>query len=92
VGSVVWNGTLSEQLDLMAAVQHNCGCSFDGTATSLSACSSYILLREQRALDGMLWIRHLVARLRAEEGISDHPGTRCVRPLDAKAVKRHAAT
>jgi len=92
VSSVVWNGTLSEQLDLMAAVQHNCGCSCDGTTASLSACSSHTMLGEQRALDGMLWIRHLVDRLRAEEGISDCPGTRCVQPVDLKVVKRHAAT
>ena len=92
MGSVVWNGTLSEQLDLIAAVQHNCGCSFDGTTSSLSACSSHTMFREQRALDGLLWIRHLVTRLRAEEGVSDHPATRCVRPLDPKVVERHAAT
>ena len=72
--NVVWNGTLSEQLDLVAAVQHNCGCSFDGTTASLSACSSHAILHEQRALDGMLWIRHLAARLRAEEGITAHQG------------------
>jgi len=92
VVSVMWNGTLSEQLDLIAAIQHNCGCSFDGTTASLSACSSHAILREQRALDGMLWIRHVVARLRAEEGISDYPGIRCVRPFDPKVVNRHAAT
>jgi len=79
VGSVVWNGTLIEQLDLMAAVVHNCGCNFDGTTASLSACSSHAILRDQRALDGMLWIRHLVPRLRAEEGIGDQQGTPCVR-------------
>ena len=84
MGSVVWNGTLSEQLELIAAVQHNCGCSFDGTSTSLNACSSHTMLREQRALDGMLWIRHLLARLRAEEGIGDFRVTRCVRPFDPK--------
>ena len=92
MSSVMWNGTLSERLDLMAAVQHNCGCTFDGTTASLSACSSHAILREQRALDGMLWIRHLVPRLRAEEGISDHPGTRCVRPFEPKVVKRRATT
>jgi hypothetical protein len=88
VGSVVWNGTLSEQLDLVAAVQHNCGCSFEGTTSSLSACSSHTMVREQTALDGMLWIRHLVVRLLAEEGISDTH----TMPFKPRVLKRHAAT
>jgi hypothetical protein len=71
VGSVVWNGTLSEQLDLMAAVQHNCECRFDGAARCLGACSAHsMLVRDQRALDGLLWTRHLVKRLLIDEGVT----------------------
>jgi hypothetical protein len=77
VASVVWNRTPIERLDLMAAVQHNCGCSFGGTTASVSACSSYANLREQRTLQGMLSIRHLVPRLRADEGISNQERNTC---------------
>ncbi len=69
--SVMWNGTLHEQLDLMAAVQHNCACMFDDMARRLSTCSGHTMMtQDQRALDGLLWTRHLVERLRTEEGIS----------------------
>jgi hypothetical protein len=71
VASVVWNGTLCEQLDLMAAVQHNCECSFGDAARCLGACSAHaMLVRDQRALDGLLWTRHLVKRLLMEKGVS----------------------
>jgi hypothetical protein len=70
MSSVVWNGTLTEHLDLMAAVQHNCECAYDGTDGGLSRCSGHaMLIRDQRALDGLLWNRHLVLRLLTEEGI-----------------------
>ena len=70
VGHVLWNGTLGEQLDLMAAVQHNCECTFDGMLRRFTTCSSHAMLsRDQRALDGLLWHRRLVERLRTEEGI-----------------------
>jgi hypothetical protein len=71
VSSVVWNGTLTEQLDLMAAVQHNCDCSYDVTDGCRTACSGHTMLtRDQRALDGLLWNRYLAKRLLTEEGIS----------------------
>ena len=72
VDNVAWKGTITEQLDLMAAVQHNCDCSFDGRdGRRLTACSAHkMLARDQRALNGLLWNRHLVARLLTEEGIS----------------------
>jgi hypothetical protein len=71
VGSVVWNGSLRELLDLMAAVQHNCDCVFGATDVRLTPCSSHTMLaRDQRAVDGLLWNRHLVKRLLVEEGIS----------------------
>ena len=71
MGGVAWNGTVSEQLELMAAVQHNCECSFDRIDARLTACSAHTMLaRDQRALNGLLWNRHLVQRLLTEEGIS----------------------
>jgi hypothetical protein len=70
-----WHGTLRERLDLIAAVQHNCACSFDASDGSHAVCSVHeMLANDQRALDGLLWNRYLVDRLRMEEGIG-RPGT-----------------
>jgi len=55
---------------LIAAVQHNCECDLDGTEGSRIACSGHAMLAtDQRALDGLLWNRHLVNRLLREEGL-----------------------
>jgi hypothetical protein len=72
MGSVTWKGSLSEQLDLLAAVQHNCECRFDTVhGGCLVPCSGHTMVaRDQRALNGLLWNRHLVKRLLKEEGIS----------------------
>jgi hypothetical protein len=73
VETAAWKGTITEQLDLMAAVQHNCECSFDieHDGRRVIACSAHTMLaRDQRALNGLLWNRHLARRLLSEEGIS----------------------
>jgi hypothetical protein len=68
---VDWNGTLVEELDLLAAVQHNCACSFDRLGARLSICSGHsMLMNDQRALNGLLWHRHLRDLLLAEEGVA----------------------
>jgi hypothetical protein len=90
VASVVWNGTLTEQLDLMAAVQRNCECSLDGMARCLGACSAHtMLVRDQRALDGLPWTRHLV-KLLTEKGISA-PWGRCGREPRSTRLRSTAA-
>jgi hypothetical protein len=71
VGKVVWHGTLREQLDLIAAVQHNCGCDRADSLRPLATCSAHTMLaRDQRALNGLLWTRHLAKLLLVEEGVS----------------------
>ena len=68
---VEWHGTLIEQLDLMAAVQHNCECRYDTMDQSRSACASHVMLAsDQRALNGLLWHRRLAQRLLIEEGVA----------------------
>lgn len=68
--TVVWNGTIMEELDLIAAIQHNCDCKFGRRNVRLSACAGHSMLAgDQRALNGLLWTRHLAKRLLAEEGI-----------------------
>jgi len=76
VSRVMWKGTLREQLDLMAAIQHNCECTFDAVTRRRSTCAGHAMLtQDQRALDGLLWSHHLVERLRTEEGVTrrEHP-------------------
>jgi hypothetical protein len=71
VDHVEWHGTLTEQLDLMAAVQHNCECLYDTMAQSRTACASHVMLAsDQRALNGLLWCRRLAQQLLVEEGIA----------------------
>jgi hypothetical protein len=66
-----WNGTILEELDLLAAVQHNCACRFDGLGERLSVCPGHVMLaNDQRALDGLLWHRHVRRLLLNAEGIS----------------------
>jgi hypothetical protein len=55
VPSMMWNGTLTEQLELVAAVERNCECKFDTVGVRLGACPSHtMLVRDQRALNGLL--------------------------------------
>ena len=69
--SVTWNGTLVEQLELVAAVERNCECIFDATGQRVGACPAHTMLkRDQRALDGLLWTRRLAKQRLAEEGIT----------------------
>jgi hypothetical protein len=69
--SVVWRGTLIEQLDLLAAVQHNCECRYHTMLQALTACASHVMLAsDQRALNGFLWNRRLAQRLLMEDGVA----------------------
>lgn len=69
--TITWNGTLVEQLALRSAVEHNCTCTFNGSGVRVGFCSAHIMLRsDQRALNGLLWDRHLAKRRLAEEGIT----------------------
>ena len=66
-----WNGTLIEQLELVAAVERNCECTFDKMGMRVAACAAHVMLRrDQRALNGLLWTRRLVKQRLAEEGVS----------------------
>jgi hypothetical protein len=68
---VEWHGTLIEQLELMAAVQHNCECRYDSLGQSRTQCASHVMLAsDQRALNGLLWNRRLAQRLLIQEGVA----------------------
>ncbi|HEX8969685.1 MAG TPA: hypothetical protein VF937_17510 [Chloroflexota bacterium] len=69
--SITWNGTLIEQLELVAAIGRNCECTFDNLHKRLHACPAHtMLMRDQRALNGLLWNRRLAKQRLAEEGIT----------------------
>ena len=64
---ITWNGTTDEALVLLHALRENCECSVDNGRT-LAICASHtMLVRDQRAVDGLLFMRRMAARLLAEE-------------------------
>ena len=64
---IIWNGTTDEALVLLHALRENCECSVDNGRT-LAICASHtMLVRDQRAVDGLLFMRRMAARLLAEE-------------------------
>jgi hypothetical protein len=64
---VVWHGTADEALALLAAVNQHCACRKERKRV-IAACAPHrMLAREQRAIDGLLFMRRLAERLQAEE-------------------------
>jgi hypothetical protein len=64
----VWHGTEEQTLALLEAVQHNCNCARRRAKGGRSYCAAHMMLMSnQRALDGLLFVKGLAARLRAEE-------------------------
>jgi hypothetical protein len=63
-----WHGTEDERLDLLYAIAHNCDCAVDSMGVQLEACASHhMLINDQRALDGLLFGRHMVDYLKRQE-------------------------
>lgn len=66
-----WHGTPDELSALVAVVRHHCTCQVVGGSTQ-SACGAHAMLEhDQRAVDGLVWMRRLAGRLRAEEAVRD---------------------
>lgn len=63
----VWNGTEDESFDLLEALNHNCACGVGTGVMTGSSCGSHQLLASQRAMNGLLFARHIAKRLRREE-------------------------
>ncbi|HLZ29835.1 MAG TPA: hypothetical protein VKV73_21155 [Chloroflexota bacterium] len=64
---ITWNGTTDEALALLHALRAHCECRVESGRT-LSPCASHSMLaRDQRAVDGLLFMRRMAARLLAEE-------------------------
>jgi hypothetical protein len=69
---VVWHGSQSEACDLQVAMAHYCTCTFNEMVGDVTdECAAHCMLeRDQRALDGLLFGRHISERLRQEEWAS----------------------
>ncbi len=62
-----WNGTPDEALALLHALRTHCECRVAGERT-VSVCASHAMLaRDQRAIDGLLFMRRMAAQLLVEE-------------------------
>jgi hypothetical protein len=65
--TITWNGTADEALALLDALQRNCECRVEQGRT-VAACGAHrMLARDQRAVDGLIFMRRMAARLLAEE-------------------------
>ena len=64
---ITWNGTTEEALAMLHALRAHCDCRVaDGRI--VAPCAGHAMLaRDQRALDGLLFMRRMAAQLLAEE-------------------------
>jgi hypothetical protein len=64
---VTWNGTTDEALALLHALRTHCECQVEDGRT-LAPCGAHAMLTsDQRAVDGLVFMRRMAARLLAEE-------------------------
>lgn len=66
--STVWHGTADEGLALDVAIKNHCTCVCDGMGRRVSTCPPHeMLVHNQRALDGLLWMHRMAAQLKDAE-------------------------
>jgi hypothetical protein len=64
---IIWNGTTDEALGLLQALRAHCSCTLE-SGRMITPCTGHVMLAcDQRALDGLLFMRRKAARLLAEE-------------------------
>src|SRR5262249_1288707 len=74
---VFWHGTPQEALELVHAVGANCGCECGMMGVRTSVCEAHKMLTgDQRALDGLIFVRRLAERLLQEEFSAARPPKR----------------
>jgi hypothetical protein len=72
IASVRWSGTPKESRDLAIAIANNCTCTYTPSGTRRTICAPHhMLIRDQRALDGLLFIRSIRERLLHQEHAAD---------------------
>lgn len=65
---VVWYGSQQESFDLVNAIARNCTCEFGASGARLVTCAAHrMLVEDQRALNGLLFVRRMAERLNREE-------------------------
>lgn len=64
---VFWHGTDQEKYDLLTALAHSCECIVDGDGPQETCAAHKMLLTDQRALDGLVFIHRIVKRVTEEE-------------------------
>jgi hypothetical protein len=64
---ITWNGTTDEALALLHALRAHCTCETNEGRTVAPCPGHHMLARDQRAIDGLLFMRRMAPRLLAEE-------------------------
>ena len=64
---ITWKGTTDEALALLHALREHCACHVEQGRTVAPCAGHTMLARDQRAVDGLLFMRRMAARLLAEE-------------------------
>ena len=64
---ITWKGTTDEALALLHALREHCDCHVEQGRTVAPCAGHTMLARDQRAVDGLLFMRRMAARLLAEE-------------------------
>ena len=68
IATVRWSGTQEESRDLVNAIANNCTCLYGEDEVRRAICAPHhMLVRDQRALDGLLFVRAIRDRLRHQE-------------------------
>ncbi len=63
-----WHGTTRESKDLNEVLNRNCVCEFNEAGERTKTCQPHLMLiQDQRALDGLVFMRRSAAQLRREE-------------------------
>ena len=69
---ITWKGTPEEALALLHALREHCDCHILEGRTVAPCAGHHMLARDQRAVDGLLFMRRMATRLMAQEfGIVD---------------------
>jgi len=64
---ITWHGTTDEALALLHALRLHCECCVDNGCIVTPCAGHMMLVCDQRAVDGLLFMRRMTARLLAEE-------------------------
>jgi hypothetical protein len=81
---IIWNGTTDEALALLQALRAHCECQVEDGGRIVAPCGAHVMLTgDQRAVDGLVFMRRMAARLLTEE--FELTPTAAAEPLSAYA-------